>query len=244
LAGTIGLCAVVLCAGLLAGALGSVLAARVQQPAAASELPDLPNKQKPESSTFNGCPPEGKGGDPILNRLKNREDIAAKWFPVSFETILDLPWPRSVDKKSRLGWKDAARKQVARYEGTPVSVVGYLVKARLEKKEACNCESPEDNMHDIHVWLTAEHQDDEERTEAIVVEVTPRIRAKHAAWTPQRIIQLGKAKTQVQISGWLLLDQEHPEQLDHTRGTLWEIHPVMEIEVKKDGQWVKLDEMK
>ena len=47
--------------------------------------------------------------------------------------------------------------------------------------------------------------------------------------------------------GWLLLDQEHPEQLlasgnrNKVRGTLWELHPVVEIEVMQDhGSFVLL----
>ena len=41
--------------------------------------------------------------------------------------------------------------------------------------------------------------------------------------------------------GWSMLDQEHPEQLNQTRGTLWEIHPIMQIEVQQNGSWVPLD---
>jgi hypothetical protein len=40
-----------------------------------------------------------------------------------------------------------------------------------------------------------------------------------------------------------MLDQEHPEQLGQTRVTLWEIHPIMQVDVDKSGQqWVKLDD--
>jgi hypothetical protein len=235
-----GWCLLVLGAGFLAGTLGGSSAAPTQQPSPPTDLPDLKDKPKPTSSTFNDCPPDGKGGDTILNRLKNREDVAEKWYPVSFETILDLPWPRSVDKKSRLGWRDAARKQVERFEGTPVAVEGYLALARLEGPEECNCKSKDKAMRDVHVWLTAEPG--QNRSEAVIVEVTPRIRAKHGAWTVERLLKLAQEETHVRISGWLLLDQEHPEQLEQTRGTLWEIHPVMEIEIEKSGKWVKLDE--
>jgi hypothetical protein len=42
------------------------------------------------------------------------------------------------------------------------------------------------------------------------------------------------------------MDQEHPEQLPGTthptRGTLWEIHPIIEFEVMQDGDWVPLDD--
>jgi hypothetical protein len=226
--------------GILACAVGGVCSTRAQAVLQAGDLPDLPVKPTPQSSTFNECPPDGSGGDTILNRRKNREDVAEKWFPVAFHTILDLPWPRSVDRKLRLGWRDSAKAQVAKYEGTPVAVEGFVALARLEGPEQCNCRSRDQSMRDVHIWLTAEPGGD--RDESIIVEVTPRIRAKHASWTPDALINLGKAETHVRISGWLLLDQEHPEQLDQTRGTLWEIHPVMEIEVRKNNQWVKLDE--
>ena len=35
-----------------------------------------------------------------------------------------------------------------------------------------------------------------------------------------------------------MYDFEHPPQVGKTRGTLSETHPVMKIEVLKDGQWV------
>jgi len=28
----------------------------------------------------------------------------------------------------------------------------------------------------------------------------------------------------VRVSGWLMLDPEHPDQVSKTRGTIWEIH--------------------
>jgi hypothetical protein len=45
----------------------------------------------------------------------------------------------------------------------------------------------------------------------------------------------------VRISGWLLMDQEHPEQLGQTRASLWEIHPILHIEVNEGGSWQSID---
>jgi hypothetical protein len=39
-----------------------------------------------------------------------------------------------------------------------------------------------------------------------------------------------------------VLDADHPEDVRKTRGTLWEIHPVMQFAVAKDGQWVRLED--
>jgi hypothetical protein len=51
----------------------------------------------------------------------------------------------------------------------------------------------------------------------------------------------------VRISGWLMYDGQHPEQLPPgtpsqppTRATLWEIHPIMKVEFKQNGVWKTL----
>jgi hypothetical protein len=234
----LGLCGFMLCAGLLTGAYGSGFLGGAQDGPAPGEFPELKTKPKPAFVPFNDCPPEGNGGDPELNRLKNRED-EAKWLPVAHHTILDLPWPRSVDKMPRSSWRAAAKALVEKYEGTPISVVGHIVQARMEGPESCNCKKQDKDMRDIHVWVTAE-PGEEDRNESFIAEVTPRIRKKHPGWNATNLNSLAKDEVPVRISGWLLLDQEHPEQLNHTRGTLWEIHPIMDIEVKKGNGWVRL----
>ena len=52
-----------------------------------------------------------------------------------------------------------------------------------------------------------------------------------------------KKDQRVRISGWLMLDPEHPDQVGKTRGTIWEIHPIMQIEVNQNGQWTPLDKL-
>jgi len=37
-----------------------------------------------------------------------------------------------------------------------------------------------------------------------------------------------------------MMDPEHPDQVGKTRKTLWEIHPVLKIEVFSGGQWREL----
>jgi hypothetical protein len=82
-----------------------------------------------------------------------------------------------------------------------------------------------------------------------VAEVTPRLKPDHPKWTQNAIRRLARTGQQVRVSGWLMMDQEHPEQIkgtpaqDPTRGTLWEVHPIMDIEVMRGGNWVPLDEL-
>jgi hypothetical protein len=69
--------------------------------------------------------------------------------------------------------------------------------------------------------------------------VTPRERDQRPGWTSSALSSL--TGEQVRISGWLLMDQEHPEQLGQTRATLWEIHPIIHIEVNQGGSWQSID---
>jgi hypothetical protein len=187
-------------------------------------LPDLPVKPRPRHESFRGCPPEGDGGKRWLNLLKNRVD-EGKYVPVAFDSILNL------------GWRNG---EIERYQGIPVAVEGYITKARLQGPESPNCRGADPEFKDYHVWLTKTAG--EERERSIVVEPTPVIRAKHPAWTLDNLNRLRQQNARFRISGWLLLDPEHPEQIGKTRGTIWEIHPVMKIEVQQGGRWVNLDD--
>ncbi len=201
-------------------------------------LPEMAVKPVPREIVFDGCPPEGDGGDRALNRLKNRVDDGT-WIPVGFEAIARLPWPASVERESRSRWSPVERRAVSRYEGIPVSVEGYLAGAKVEGPESPNCHGADAKYRDWHLWLAAHPGPD--RARAIVVEVTPRVRASHPAWRIGALRRIARDSTPIRISGWLMLDPEHPEQLGKTRGTLWEIHPILRMEVRRDGRWVSLD---
>lgn len=76
-----------------------------------------------------------------------------------------------------------------------------------------------------------------------MVEVTPRVRARHPGWTLQAFQSLARQKSRVRIGGWTMLDPEHPDQVGKTRGTIWEIHPVMRVDVMQGGAgWKGLGE--
>lgn len=60
-------------------------------------------------------------------------------------------------------------------------------------------------------------------------------------WTDAKLKDLVTQKCHVRISGWLMWDQEHPEQIGNHRATLWEIHPIHLIEFEQNGQRVALE---
>ena len=209
------------------------------QPGAPGALPETPNKPKPTEITFQGCPPAGDGGDSVLNDLKNRVD-SGSYVPVLFDAVEMLKWPAAIERQRHSNWSASDAAQVARYEGDAISVEGYLAGAREEGPESPNCHGADLEQHDFHLWLTKSAGQD--RTAAIVVEMTPRVRQKHASWRIDVLTGVSSARSRVRVSGWLMLDPEHPDQLGKTRGTIWEIHPILQLEVQQQGRWVPLDD--
>lgn len=189
---------------------------------------------------FEGCPLAGDGGDPELNRLKNRSFEGA-YAPAALADLLTLSWPTGVGGRPRRGWPTAAMARVAREETRAVSVEGYLVTARTSGPEATNCHGDVPRYRDYHLWLTEAPAQGRQRS--LIVEMTPRIRAAHANWNLDVLNRVVASGDRVRASGWLLLDQEHPDQIGKTRGTLWEVHPVTRFEVQRGGRWFSLDDV-
>jgi hypothetical protein len=202
-------------------------------------LPDMPNKPQPKEATFNGCPPEGDGGDQIQNRLKNRID-EGDYVPVAFDAIMALTWPKTVQQRDRANWSAEDTAAIAQYEGIPVVVEGYLAGAKEAGAESTNCHGTASDMVDWHVWFVKNAGAGREIS--IVIEPTPRSRSNHQ-WTLAKLKPVIDNQERVRISGWVFFDPEHPDQLAKTRGTIWEIHPVMQIEVWQNNQWIPLDDL-
>jgi hypothetical protein len=206
----------------------------------ADGYPVIAEKPKPMEITFGQCPPEGEGGDPELNLFKNRID-EGNYLPIDFDVLEKLPWPPGIERRKRAQWSGDDANEIAQYEGTPVVVEGYLAGVREEGPESPNCKSNEHEFRDYHMWLTKTADDD--RTNSIVVETTPRVRSKHPGWKLPFLKYLSRNKEHFRISGWVMMDPEHPDQVGKTRGTIWEIHPVMKIEVKGPLGWKSIDDM-
>lgn len=188
------------------------------------------------------CGPTGDGGDEETNRLKNRTDVPPGYHDVTFEALAGLPYP--VDKPHRHDWTTAHLNDIARYEGTPVRVIGYIVALKPQtggSGESTNCHWTGAAEVDWHIALVGEPGKGEE--ESVVVETTPRVRRNHPQWTAPRLRPWVDAAAPVRISGWLMLDPEHRNHLGRYRGTLWEVHPITQIEVWQDTAWVSLDSL-
>ncbi len=207
--------------------------------ASSSGLPDMATKPEPKEITFQECPPEGDGGDPQLNRLKNRVD-EGRYIPVSFDAIASLTWPKGVEQRDRADWSAEDTAVISRYEGIPVMVEGYLAAATESGPESTNCHGTSNELVDWHVSLVKNPGED--RSRAIVTETTPRVRPNHK-WTLTLLHSIIEQQERIRISGWLFFDPEHPEHLGKYRVTLWEVHPILQMEVYRDGRWVPLDNL-
>jgi hypothetical protein len=203
-----------------------------------STLDDVGNEKTtgPCPTTLGACPPEGCGGDPALNSLKNRldapaDDDAQSW---SLARIVKL------NKRSPTGWSKKNTRDLLEDlgEGTPVTVKGWLINAHAAELETCNCKVTGAENKDFHLNLTSAKPDakkdpeeakDEAMDRSVVVEMSPRSRRKE--WALTKLKALADVPTYVRVTGWLMFDSAHASFEHMPRATAWEVHPVTKLEV-------------
>jgi hypothetical protein len=85
------------------------------------------------------------------------------------------------------------------------------------------------------IWIVDAHRDDGKR---FIVHADW---SSHPNWSDAKTYRpIINAKNKVRITGWLMWDYEHKEQLGNTRRTLWEVHPIHSIQVLSGSRWVTL----
>jgi hypothetical protein len=185
------------------------------------------------------CADAGSGThvDSATNLRKNRIDDGT-WRAVAQAAVLALPWQGMPTR--RYNWDADDSTRTAAYEGAGIAITGYIVDVREEDKEATNCGLDAHDWFDWHMWIVATKQEAEngEKRRAIVAEVTPRVRARFPGrFVLDSLRHWRSAHRQVRVSGWLMLDPDHPGDATGTpskspsRGTIWEVHPALLIEV-------------
>ena len=222
-------------------------------PAAATAFPSVDPKPPPKFDSSWPCPPEGdatatSAADIALNRRKNRVD-SGDFKPTTINSVLALQPPAGICGKKRSQWTPTQTKAIKKFEGTPLVLEGFLALVknqnnqleggRQEGQESCNCHGDEDKFRDFHLWLlTAPGAP--RGTASVVVEITPPVRAHHPNWTIDNLTAIANSGERVRVSGWLLFDQEHCPEVGKSRGTVWEIHPIIKFEHFVNGQWQEL----
>jgi hypothetical protein len=180
------------------------------------------------------CPPEGRGGDPQLNRQKNRDSDPGRVETLDFAKFAALPVQRFAQKLPRRRWPEWLTKEVAGQEQRAVSLTGYVMEVKSEGAESANCGEP--SLHDVHLSIAP--APDAPPAQWVVIEINPRLRERHGEWHLKRLKGLAKRHEKVRVSGWLMFDQEHLDKIGKRRLTAWEIHPVTKLEIQRLGLWI------
>jgi hypothetical protein len=158
---------------------------------------------------------------------------------MTLKTIIET-LPQNLPHKYRRNWTDDEQKAGAEWESKGVRVIGYLLDAGKQEAENCNCMSP--TQRDFHLWFSRvpKPAGQLDLSDSVIVEISPRLLPSHPTWTLARLRQFADHGTRLRISGWLLWDALHSGNVDQTRATLWEIHPIHKIEFYQDGSWKEL----
>lgn len=170
-------------------------------------------------STHAQCPTEGKAKnakEAQANRYKNREII---------QGIVDT----SVTLEKIL----APGNDLNRFSPNSfVKITGYLVEVKPGGVESCNCKSKDKDTNDIHIYIG--QTPNAPKTSCVIVEITPRFKWINKGFDVKQFV--GK---KVNVYGYLFYDEEHFMNAVNTcgkctnnwRATVWEVHPVVKIEL-------------
>jgi uncharacterized protein YgiM (DUF1202 family) len=204
------------------------------------------DKPAPVSNTLLGeegsCGQTGDGGDTDTNLRKNRVDVPSNYHLVTWDAINSLQYPNA--PHSRMQWTADQLAEITPYEGVAVSAVGYLYNVKVESRgsgESTNCHFTKPADVDWHMYFVRDAGGGE--AVAVIAETTPRVRQNHPNWDVAKLKPWTGTGASVRLSGWLMLDPEHPDVVGKYRGTIWEIHPVTKIEVQQHGTWVDADSL-
>jgi hypothetical protein len=218
-------------------------------------LSDAPTAQLPncapstQVADFSICPASGSGGLNARAYLqKNRMDMPCAFRELTVAELLNFkPLPKSV---RALPDTDPDVEYLKSHESTPVRVEGHLAMVKYAGKEGVNCNDP--SRLDLRMELVGDGTADPKtnRTEHIVTEASPWFQAQISAWDTDTLSQYSSYKggfsgtmkrppTKVRIYGFLFFDEAHAYDgsVGTVRGTAWELHPVVRIEVFENGTW-------
>jgi hypothetical protein len=182
----------------------------------AATFPALPILSAP-------CPPEGDGktamekaGNPFKNRATAPTKINKA---ITLEAMV-----KPGDDTKRFSNDDAA------------SVTGYVAVVKPGGLESCECHDP--NLLDTHIALVTDPKYYADGTKHVIVEVTWHFRKAIGSTTDLKVKFFHKRVT---ITGPMFADKIHapnatntnPSGKNNWRATIWEVHPIVKIELAK-----------
>ena len=203
-------------------------------------------KKPPCRPNLAACPDEGCGTkfDENLNRRKNiRSDNKTA-------TVRTLASIKRLDDPENFSHGDTREELTALGEGQQVTVTAFLLVAKPEGAESCNCGLTSTADTDNHLVLVSKTTVDKfpvaktaaankevlhlREKESITAEFTPRVRLEHRNFTREKLQPLINKRPQkallVRVTGLLMFDTEHFIGNHLVRVTNWEIHPILKLE--------------
>ena len=176
------------------------------------------------------CALEGDARSPRVQRLNELKNRAA------------IPSPRDIDSTVTMEALLAPGSDAGRFNTRRAATIsGYVADVKVGGVETVNCHAELPADRDTHIELTLEPNNPDE-AKHVIVEVTPRWRAEMAQhgddWSTPGLRRrlLGRW---LEVTGWLLYDEEHEANAQHThrgranvwRATVWEVHPITAMRV-------------
>lgn len=201
----------------------------VNQPSKIPGMSDQSRELGIVPEILGGVDIDGTGGDAELNREKNRYEAPKNFADVQVSNILSIPSALLAEagREHRSHWNGEERTYASKEESLGVRLTGYLIAVRESGPESCNGYS--DTLRDFHLWIA--DNPNQWKATAAIVEMTPRWKSVHPEWNLAELERLAGEHARVRVSGWLMWDEEHPEEVGKSRGTQWEVHPVTNFEV-------------
>lgn len=162
----------------------------------------------------------------FLIEQKNRVAIPSHYEPLTFAEFLALPSLPAEYTASDWGL-------VRAHTQRSVSIEGYIAEVIPAMDGATYGRPPEEG--DVHLHLRETRQPGcfprGPRGKQLVAEVTPHFQPPKTGWSYDALLGLCQRQVRVRLSGWLLHDYQHVQDVGVWRASAWEIHPVTKIEV-------------
>jgi hypothetical protein len=189
--------------------------------------------------TQNGqCGLSGKDGTGSSAAWKNRIDEPHAPHDISPVAMQSLPIPNvSLQRQS---WNRKQQDAISAFEGIPVRLAGYISSINVANPiagdpENCNSLDPADLNWSVSLI---------NGPSSIPAAITARTRRSHPRWTFSFLKPWVGTGLPVRITGWLFFNNGARPLLNLEYQTLWQIAPITRIEVRQNGAWVNLDELK
>jgi hypothetical protein len=193
------------------------------------------------SGPFQGIPPEGVGGDPDLNILKNRDRPPRQYSPMTVEQVISLPVFEKAELKGfrRSQWPLETLEKIAAIESGGAIVEGYLNRVWVGGRTSATAHRQGVQNSDWLLSLTSNPEDD--ASKSVTTVISPRTRSNHPDWTLAQLQALSRSRQRVRVSGWLLFGQPMLTNLGRA-ATRWRIQPILEVEVQGKKGWISLSD--